>query len=154
MFLVLLPCLKLTLLLLTSHRNLNSHEAGATGLTTYLLSYLFFVPLPIVGVALDESLQYREPVVAWRGFRFLAWRLIAQARIYQEIFMSTRLSPVDFLRLMDISERRLMLKGNDLIQEGRPHEEVFLIVEGTTEVSGLGCAACTKVPCGACQLNY
>ncbi len=49
--------------------------------------------------------------------------------------MPTRLSPVDFLRLMEIAERRVMLKGNDLNQEGRPHEEVFLIVEGTAEVS-------------------
>lgn len=35
---------------------------------------------------------------------------------------------------MDVAERRVMLKGNDLTQEGRPHEEVFLIVEGTAEV--------------------
>lgn len=48
--------------------------------------------------------------------------------------MSAELSAVDFLRLMDTAERRVMLKGNDLIQEGRPHEEVFLIVQGTTEV--------------------
>lgn len=58
-----------------------------------------------------------------------------QARIYREIFERVQLSPVHFLRLMDAAERRVMLKGNDLIQEGRPHEEVFLIVEGQTEVS-------------------
>lgn len=48
--------------------------------------------------------------------------------------MPVQLSPVHFLRLMDVAERRVMLKGNDLNQEGRPHEEVFLIVEGTAEV--------------------
>lgn len=60
--------------------------------------------------------------------------LAQQARIYQEIFQPVELNPVHFLRLMDTAERRVMLKGNDLIQEGRPHEEVFLIVEGTAEV--------------------
>lgn len=72
-------------------------------------------------------------------FRFCPDRLVAccflfQARIYEEIFLHVQLSPVDFLRLMDIAERRVMLKGNDLNQEGRPHEEVFLIVEGNAEV--------------------
>ncbi|CAN0282217.1 unnamed protein product, partial [Ectocarpus sp. 8 AP-2014] len=57
-----------------------------------------------------------------------------QARIFREIFMPAQLSPVHFLRLMDVADRRVMLKGNDLNQEGRPHEEVFLIVEGTAEV--------------------
>ena len=57
-----------------------------------------------------------------------------QARIFREIFMPAQLSPVHFLRLMDVAERRVMLKGNDLNQEGRSHEEVFLIVEGTAEV--------------------
>lgn len=57
-----------------------------------------------------------------------------QARIFREIFMPAQLSPVHFLRLMDVAERRVMLKGNDLNQEGRPHEEVFLIVDGTAEV--------------------
>lgn len=59
---------------------------------------------------------------------------ISQARIYEEIFKPVQLNALDFLRLMDIAERRVMLKGNDLTQEGRPHEEVFLIVEGTAEV--------------------
>ncbi|CAM9748328.1 unnamed protein product [Scytosiphon promiscuus] len=63
-----------------------------------------------------------------------------QARIYQEIFQPVELNPVHFLRLMDIAERRVMLKGNDLIQEGRPHEEVFLIVEGAAEVRSEGVA--------------
>ncbi|CAM9562536.1 unnamed protein product [Pylaiella littoralis] len=63
-----------------------------------------------------------------------------QARIYEEIFKPVQLSPLDFLRLMDVAERRVMLKGNDLTQEGRPHEEVFLIVEGTAEVRSEGVA--------------
>lgn len=61
-----------------------------------------------------------------------------QARIFREIFERVQLSPVHFLRLMDAAERRVMLKGNDLIQEGRPHEEVFLIVEGQAEVCSSG----------------
>ncbi|CAM9770905.1 unnamed protein product [Ectocarpus sp. 4 AP-2014] len=61
-----------------------------------------------------------------------------QARIFREIFMPAQLSPVHFLRLMDVAERRVMLKGNDLNQEGRPHEEVFLIAEGTAEVKSEG----------------
>ncbi|CAM9853634.1 unnamed protein product, partial [Ectocarpus fasciculatus] len=63
-----------------------------------------------------------------------------QARIFREIFERVQLSPVHFLRLMDAAERRVMLKGNDLIQEGRPHEEVFLIVEGQAEVRSEGVA--------------
>lgn len=64
--------------------------------------------------------------------------------------MPVQLSPVDFLRLMDIAERRVMLKGNDLNQEGRPHEEVFLIVEGNAEVCTCSrlrqlCIYCTEM---------
>ncbi|CAM9451337.1 unnamed protein product, partial [Hapterophycus canaliculatus] len=71
-----------------------------------------------------------------------------QARIYREIFMPVQLSPVHFLRLMDVAERRVMLKGNDLNQEGRPHAEVFLIVEGTAEVKSEGVAVSHLEPGG------
>ncbi|CAB1104988.1 unnamed protein product [Ectocarpus sp. CCAP 1310/34] len=68
------------------------------------------------------------------------WSGESQARIYREIFERVQLSPVHFLRLMDAAERRVVLKGNDLIQDGRPHEEMFLIVEGQAEVRSEGVA--------------
>ncbi|CAN0484636.1 unnamed protein product, partial [Hapterophycus canaliculatus] len=50
--------------------------------------------------------------------------------IFEELFIPFGLNPVDFLRLMDLAERRVWLKGNDINQEGRPYEDMFLIVEG------------------------
>lgn len=44
------------------------------------------------------------------------------------------LNPVEFLRLMEMAQRREWMKGNDITQEGRPYEDMFLIVEGTAEV--------------------
>lgn len=48
--------------------------------------------------------------------------------------MPVELSPVEFMQLMDLAQRRVVLSGNDINQHGRPHKEVFLIVEGTAEV--------------------
>lgn len=48
--------------------------------------------------------------------------------------MPVDLTPLEFMQLMEMAQRRVMLKGNDLNQEGRPHEEMFLIVEGTADV--------------------
>ncbi len=44
------------------------------------------------------------------------------------------LNPVEFLRLMEMAQRREWMKGNDITQAGRPYEDMFLIVEGTAEV--------------------
>lgn len=49
--------------------------------------------------------------------------------------MSVQLSPVNFLRLMDGAERRVIPKGAEIKKGGAPHKEVILIVEGTAEVS-------------------
>ncbi|CBN78395.1 conserved unknown protein [Ectocarpus siliculosus] len=57
-----------------------------------------------------------------------------QARTFQEVFAPVELTPVDFVRLMDLAERRLVAKGTHLSEEGQPQEEVFLIVEGAAEV--------------------
>lgn len=57
------------------------------------------------------------------------------------------LNPVEFLRLMEMAQRREWMKGNDITQAGRPYEDMFLIVEGTAEVwhgmvwYGLSCVA-------------
>lgn len=61
-----------------------------------------------------------------------------QARIFREIFIPVELSPVEFMRLMDLAQRRVVLAGNDINQHGRPHEEMFLIVEGTADVGAVG----------------
>lgn len=47
------------------------------------------------------------------------------------------LTPVDFVRLMDLAERREMPKGKLLSEENKVQEEVFLIMEGTAEVRTL-----------------
>lgn len=47
------------------------------------------------------------------------------------------LNPVEFLRLMEMAQRREWMKGNDITQAGRPYEDMFLIVEGTAEVRPL-----------------
>eukprot|EP00903_Cladosiphon_okamuranus_P019551 g17982.t1 len=60
-----------------------------------------------------------------------------KARIFQELFMPFDLNPVEFLRLMEMAQRREWLKGNDITQAGRPYEDMFLIVEGTAEVQML-----------------
>ncbi|CAB1116594.1 unnamed protein product [Ectocarpus sp. CCAP 1310/34] len=57
-----------------------------------------------------------------------------QARTFQEVFAPVELTPVDFVRLMDLAERRVLAKGTRLSEEGQPQEEVFLIVEGAAEV--------------------
>lgn len=51
--------------------------------------------------------------------------------------MPVELSPVDFVRLVDLGERRVIKKGELLSEAGVTQEEVFLIVEGTAEVSCL-----------------
>lgn len=61
-------------------------------------------------------------------------RVSSQARIYQDIFMPVDLNPVEFMQLMGQAQRRVVLQGNDINQQGRPHEEMFLIVEGTADV--------------------
>ncbi len=48
--------------------------------------------------------------------------------------MPVELSQVQFMQLMDLAQRRVVLEGNDINQHGRPHEEMFLIVEGTADV--------------------
>ena len=48
--------------------------------------------------------------------------------------MPVQLSPVNFLRLMDTAERRVIPKGSEIKKGGAPHKEVILIVEGTAEV--------------------
>lgn len=42
---------------------------------------------------------------------------------------------MQFMHLMALAQRRVVLQGNDINQEGRPHEEMFLIVEGSADVS-------------------
>lgn len=66
-----------------------------------------------------------------------SWNLIEpapQAKTFEEVFRRVELSPVDFVRLMDVAERRVVPKGTCLSQEGRVQEEVFLIVEGAAQV--------------------
>lgn len=41
---------------------------------------------------------------------------------------------MQFMQLMDLAQRRVVLESNDINQHGRPHEEMFLIVEGTADV--------------------
>ena len=41
---------------------------------------------------------------------------------------------MEFVRLMDLAERREMAKGELLSEENQVQEEVFLIVEGTAKV--------------------
>lgn len=55
-------------------------------------------------------------------------------KLFEEVFQRVELTLVDFVRLMDVAERRVVPKGTRLSQEGRLQEEVFLIVEGTAEV--------------------
>lgn len=57
-----------------------------------------------------------------------------QAMIYGEVFEKVDLSPVDFLRLVDLGERREVAEGELLSEEGRMQEDVFLVVDGTAEV--------------------
>ncbi|CAM9562606.1 unnamed protein product [Pylaiella littoralis] len=63
-----------------------------------------------------------------------------QAAIYEDIFSPVQLNPVNFMRLMDIAERRVVRKGEDLKRGGTPHKEVLLIVDGTAEVKVEGAA--------------
>ncbi|CAM9173472.1 unnamed protein product [Ectocarpus sp. 8 AP-2014] len=60
--------------------------------------------------------------------------------IYHDIFETVNLSPVQFLRLMDVAERRVVPKGANLKDGGAPHKEVILIIEGTAEVKSEGVA--------------
>lgn len=57
-----------------------------------------------------------------------------QAKTFEEVFERVELSPMDFVRLMDVAERRVVPKGSCLSREGRVQEEVFLIVEGAAQV--------------------
>lgn len=60
--------------------------------------------------------------------------VLEQARVYGEVFQKVDLSPVDFLRLVDLGERREVSEGELLSKAGRMQEDVFLIVSGTAEV--------------------
>lgn len=59
---------------------------------------------------------------------------MSKARTFREVFEPVELTPVDFVRLMDLAERREVPKGGLLSEENKVQEEVFLIVEGTAEV--------------------
>lgn len=48
--------------------------------------------------------------------------------------MPVEFTPVDFVRLMDVADRRLVPEGQHLTEEGKLQEDVFLIVDGTAEV--------------------
>lgn len=63
-----------------------------------------------------------------------------QAKIFRDVFAPVELTPVDFVRLMDLAERRALPKGTPLSREGRLQEDVFLIVEGGAEVELEGAA--------------
>lgn len=41
---------------------------------------------------------------------------------------------MDFVRLLDLADRRFVSEGERLSEAGRVQDEVFLIVEGTAEV--------------------
>ncbi|CAM9362141.1 unnamed protein product, partial [Hapterophycus canaliculatus] len=71
-----------------------------------------------------------------------------QARIFQDVFAPVELTPVEFMQLMALAQRRVVLQGNDINQEGRPHEEMFLITEGTADVRSEGEAVCRLEPGG------
>ena len=57
-----------------------------------------------------------------------------QAGTFREVFQPVELTPVDFVRLLDLAERRFVPEGEHLSEAGRVQDEVFLIVEGTAEV--------------------
>ncbi len=55
-------------------------------------------------------------------------------KLFEQVFERVELTLVDFVRLVDVAERRVVPKGTMLSQEGRVQEEVFLIVEGAAQV--------------------
>ncbi|CAM9215923.1 unnamed protein product [Discosporangium mesarthrocarpum] len=58
-----------------------------------------------------------------------------QTRVYEDVFRGVELSPVDFVKLVDLSERRVIPRGHNLTEAGQPQEDVFLIVQGHADVS-------------------
>lgn len=60
---------------------------------------------------------------------------VPQEKVFHEVFTPVELSPVDFVRLVDLAERRVIRKGSLLSKAGVTQEEVFLMVEGTAEAS-------------------
>lgn len=60
--------------------------------------------------------------------------LYSQSQIFNEVFEPVDLTPVDFLRLMNLAERYEIGEGEHLFDEGKVQEEVFLIAEGNVEV--------------------
>lgn len=58
-----------------------------------------------------------------------------QARVYGEVFEKVNLSRVDFLRLVDLGERREVAEGELLSEEGRMQEDVLFIIDGNAQVS-------------------
>ena len=65
---------------------------------------------------------------------YFAYSFFYQAGTFREVFHQQELTPVDFVRLMDLAERRFIPEGEHLSEAGRVQDEVFLIVEGTAEV--------------------
>lgn len=99
------------------------HFAGAKPVAWVTVS----MPGALIGAPMI-TLQYRSA--------FALARCAPQARIYRDVFEPVELKPVEFMQLMDLAQRRVVLQGNDINQQGRPHEEMFLIVEGTADVRG------------------
>lgn len=69
-----------------------------------------------------------------------------QAGTFREVFQPVELTPVDFVRLLDLADRRFVPEGEHLSEAGRVQDEVFLIVEGTAEVESEGVAVCHLEP--------
>ncbi|CAM9305592.1 unnamed protein product [Choristocarpus tenellus] len=61
-----------------------------------------------------------------------------QACVYEKVFEGVELDPVDFVKLMDLADRKVLPKGYRLTEFGQPQEDLYLIVEGTADVSGGG----------------
>lgn len=66
--------------------------------------------------------------------RYIPLIVTIQAAIFEEVFRPVELTPVDYGRLMEDADRRVVLEGEHLSEAGRVQEDVFLIVEGTAEV--------------------
>lgn len=57
-----------------------------------------------------------------------------QSALYTQVFAPVDLTPIDFLKLMKIAERREISEGEYLFHEGNTQTDVLLIAEGTAEV--------------------
>lgn len=55
--------------------------------------------------------------------------------MYTDVFEPVELSPIDFLRLVDLGERREFRPRDTLSEAGKMQEDVLIILEGTAEVS-------------------